>query len=1003
MDKIENITKNKRTGRLIFSYLWFLICAVVPFYGFYILLKNYSASSGEVHKSEIIHTSLIIVLSLLSIYAARIFYRMYSKSKDVRIFVISVAFFTFGYIYLFHGIADPLESFFGENLFKITESYSVLLGSLVFFSFIFPLVNYSESIYKNRKNIFGLVFFFLSFFIILSVFFDQFAETLIFIKNYILFFAIGALLVTIFFSILKYSQTRSKFLFYLISGMIFALNMEITDPFPHESWALSWWYVHLLAALAFIFFSISVMRANVQEKEGAHLFSDVPIYSKLSFRMFGIIIFLSSLPLAMLSYFLLSITPENLRSNLDNNMFYALSDKESGIRQTIEKFRGNVLSMASDSFISSSLENLDPKDTKSLNTLRDYMSGVKSDFGSELLGVEIVGDNGVILNIGGISYLDRVQEEGMMHEESLGDTAISHIIVRNGLDHLDVLAISTPILHYNNAADKNEWLIGYFIEDYLKEPFTFKSFYDLPSGAPITFAVFDKQGTVIHSLPEDFKNGVHNAVYESMKRQDICDITGSIHTKDIVTPFGVNMFASYVCMANPDWTIAALTPTSFLKDQLSELRIYYIINILAFSLFMIAIVAFFSFRTVRSLENLSEASEEIAEGNLRKRANILSNDEMGALAKNFNRMTDNLISANEYIESLIRVMPVAFITTNKNGKILEANDEALKMLSYSQKDLEKKNILDLFSYRIINTSMSLLENLKLDKVLKTGFLDNISSVFIDKKGLEVPVLLSVSVIKDENGGISSIMFVAKDMTELTKDIKTRVSEFISVASHQLRTPATILKLNVELMNKEKTGKLNEKQAGYMDNIKKSTMRMIQLIDDLLRTYKIESKNMDLNFEDVDPNTILNTVLKDFDDMLKAKNCRVIIKSKGKNLSVRADATALRHVLSNIISNAIKYSSGEKSDIIIGTETCDREGKKCVKISVKDNGIGIPKDDQGRIFERFFRAANASKLDPEGTGLGLSIVKMLLDLMGGDVWFESKEGEGSTFFITLPIK
>jgi signal transduction histidine kinase len=243
--------------------------------------------------------------------------------------------------------------------------------------------------------------------------------------------------------------------------------------------------------------------------------------------------------------------------------------------------------------------------------------------------------------------------------------------------------------------------------------------------------------------------------------------------------------------------------------------------------------------------------------------------------------------------------------------------------------------------------------------------------------------------------------VMEDITEQKKLDKMR-TEIISITSHQLRTPATIVKGNLEMVLGGDVGKVTSAQKELLDDTYMGNERMIHLINDLMDAAKINEGKLVFPLEPVQLDDLVEEVVKE--NSLFAKEKKVIVlftKPPSPLPKVKINRQRVKQVFQNLIDNAIKYSSvGAKGKVTVDIENDD----KFLRLKVQDNGIGIPKGDQGKIFERFSRGSNSTKLDPGGgSGLGLYIAKAVVEQGGGKVWFDSKEGEGTTFYATFPIQ
>ena len=222
------------------------------------------------------------------------------------------------------------------------------------------------------------------------------------------------------------------------------------------------------------------------------------------------------------------------------------------------------------------------------------------------------------------------------------------------------------------------------------------------------------------------------------------------------------------------------------------------------------------------------------------------------------------------------------------------------------------------------------------------------------------------------------------------------SEFISLASHQLRTPLSSLQWYAELLNEEK--KLTKQQKEYAKEMLFAVRRMNNLIDSLLHAARLECEEIVPRKRAVEINTMIKDLTKELKLSAQEKDITISANIPKNKVILNTDAVLLNVVLQNLCSNAVKYTKiGGAVEVHIETEDT------FAIISIHDNGIGIPKKDISRIFQRLFRASNVLKMDTDGNGLGLYITKMVLDSLGGKITVESTEGKGSVFIVKMPLK
>ncbi len=229
------------------------------------------------------------------------------------------------------------------------------------------------------------------------------------------------------------------------------------------------------------------------------------------------------------------------------------------------------------------------------------------------------------------------------------------------------------------------------------------------------------------------------------------------------------------------------------------------------------------------------------------------------------------------------------------------------------------------------------------------------------------------------------------------------SDVISISAHELRTSLSALKWILKMFIDGDIGAISVEQKTFIKKAFESNERMIGLVNEMLSVNHADDISLKYTPENVDVVELVESVLFDFVGESFKKNIQVIfLKGEQKLPKAFVDPYKARVVLQNLVDNAIKYSNfGSK--IFVSLSIKENAGKKEIEIAVKDNGIGIPAADQVKIFEKFFRAENAKQKNEVGSGLGLTTARNIVTRWEGKIWFESKEGGGSNFYFTLPVK
>lgn len=229
--------------------------------------------------------------------------------------------------------------------------------------------------------------------------------------------------------------------------------------------------------------------------------------------------------------------------------------------------------------------------------------------------------------------------------------------------------------------------------------------------------------------------------------------------------------------------------------------------------------------------------------------------------------------------------------------------------------------------------------------------------------------------------------------------KPNISDTVSIIAHQLKSPLSVIKGYLEALISGECGEINSFQKEYLSDALENVERMKKNIDDLLIAQRVEEEKFKIAPKPISLEKIISNVLANFSLWAKALNCQLIFKKPGKLPRALGDPRAVRGVIENFISNAIKYSQGKgKVEISI---TLRKRDKKLI-FSCKDNGIGIPKKDFKKVFTKFYRSEEAMTIDPSGAGLGLYINKAIITLCGGKIWFSKNKGSGMTFYFSLPM-
>ena len=348
---------------------------------------------------------------------------------------------------------------------------------------------------------------------------------------------------------------------------------------------------------------------------------------------------------------------------------------------------------------------------------------------------------------------------------------------------------------------------------------------------------------------------------------------------------------------------------------------------------------------------------------------------------------ENLEQETKRLTSILAYMTDGVLATNRRGQIIMVNEMAAKQLNVNPDEVLNTSILDL---------LSIGDDYDLRKLITEVPELTIDSQ--DENGEYISLRVRFALIRRESGFISGLVAVLHDTTEQEKEERER-RLFVSNVSHELRTPLTSVKSYLEALD---DGALSEPVAP--DFVKVSlneTNRMMRMVTDLLSLSRIDNETSQLDIELTNFTAFITFILNRFDKIKSqsqegSKKYELIREYPITPIWVEIDTDKMTQVIDNILNNAIKYSP-DGGKIKVGMKTTDAQ----LIISISDEGLGIPKKDLPRIFDRFYRVDKARSRAQGGTGLGLAIAKEIVKQHKGFIWAKSEYGKGSTFTIVLP--
>jgi len=423
-------------------------------------------------------------------------------------------------------------------------------------------------------------------------------------------------------------------------------------------------------------------------------------------------------------------------------------------------------------------------------------------------------------------------------------------------------------------------------------------------------------------------------------------------------------------------------------EQMDEINGIFITGTVI-AMFITAILGIVLARMItRPISDMRRQATAMAKGNFSRKVRVYGNDEIGQLALSFNNLTKKLQESQAMTEgerrklsSVLTFMTDGVIATDRKGNVILINERAAEMLDVSRETVISQPITEL---------LDLDEDYTFEELLKEK-----ESLILDYSTPENHFILraNMSVIQRETGFVNGLIVVLHDVTEQEK-LDAERKDFVSNVSHELRTPLTTMRSYLEAL---KDGAMQDETLGprFLSVTQNETERMIRLVNDLLQLSKMDRRNYEINPNWVDFVTFFNNIIDRF-EMTKERNVNFRRLFPKEAIFVEIDEDKLTQVIDNIISNALKYSP-EGGTITFRVKVLDDK----IEVSISDQGIGIPKENIQKVFERFYRVDRARTRQLGGTGLGLAIAKEMIGAHGGDIWAKSKEGKGTMILFTLP--
>ncbi|MEI6228431.1 MAG: ATP-binding protein [Candidatus Saccharibacteria bacterium] len=508
----------------------------------------------------------------------------------------------------------------------------------------------------------------------------------------------------------------------------------------------------------------------------------------------------------------------------------------------------------------------------------------------------------------------------------------------------------------------------------------------------------------------------------------------------------VDVIATHEYIPETSWCLVTKVDRTELLSSINQLITFTIYIFAGSTIIWLLLIALISGRIIKPIKKLTELIIKSSKGDYGVRSDNKSKDEIGELSRSFNVLLQAVVGARSDIDKQVKAQTEDIV--KKDKELQDRQLAAMNILDDVKSEKQKAENLagDLKKFRLAvegtseqvfitdpegiiifaNHGTEVITGYKVDeimgkkvgtknfwggnmplevyqkfwKTIKTdkkpynGVFDNIR-----KNGTKYEVAATVTPILGDDGEVVYFVAIERDVTK-EKEVDRAKTEFVSLASHQLRTPLSAINWYAEMLLNEDAGKINKDQKTYLDEIYRGNQRMVELVNALLNVSRLDLGTFEIAPVPLDVRKVIDDVAAEMKHLLETRKQKFTIDCPVKMPEFKADPKLMRVIIQNLVSNAIKYTP-EGGKIEITVDYHKDHPKTAYIIRVADTGYGIPTNQKDKIFTKLFRADNVRALDTEGTGLGMYIIKSILDEAGGDITFESTEGKGTTFKVTLP--
>lgn len=450
-----------------------------------------------------------------------------------------------------------------------------------------------------------------------------------------------------------------------------------------------------------------------------------------------------------------------------------------------------------------------------------------------------------------------------------------------------------------------------------------------------------------------------------------------------------------------------------------ESKTHFIVNQSVFTTFIaslvtlalsIAVTFWLTKVVIKPAEALTKRVKQIGAGQLDLKIDVLSNDEFGALSREFNKMTerlrrfeqmniDKIISEKRKSEAIVDSISDGIIVTDASMNIIHINNLVAELFGYVDLDAIDKPVGTVIrDARIMSLIRSASQQTRGAGGTEEELVsEKMSFLQFDRGNKHLYFRPRVTRVFDNEGRLYGVLTVLQDVTQF-KELDRMKSDFIATLSHEFRTPLTSINMSVDILNQELLGPMNERQKELVNATKEDAQRLTKLARELLQLSKLESGKLQFKNEELDVRALIDFTIKSLQLQFQEKNVE-LRKAISADLPILvADEQQLSWVINNLVTNALKFTNpGGAVTITV------KEHDGAMLFEVRDTGQGIADEHLATVFDKFVQVKSSLASTPGSVGLGLAIAKEIVEAYGGKIWVESAVGKGSTFSFSIPLQ